>query len=136
MTADRPARVIVLGLALTLAAAAGCRESTESSPPAPAGRDVTAPAADKGAYELDVIVDAEPDEGEPPLTVHFEGYVDEDEGGPWRYAWDFGDGTTSKDQNPTHTYEAVGDYTATLKATDQRGNTGSDEVDVFVDADE
>lgn len=31
--------------------------------------------------------------------------------------WDFGDGNTSTDANPTHTYSATGDYTVVLTAT-------------------
>lgn len=31
------------------------------------------------------------------------------------WEWDFGDGTTSTDQNPTHTYTEPGEYTATLQ---------------------
>lgn len=34
------------------------------------------------------------------------------------YQWNFGDGTTSNDQNPTHTYSFDGTYTVTLIATD------------------
>lgn len=32
------------------------------------------------------------------------------------YAWDFGDGTTSTEENPTHTYPGPGDYLVTLFA--------------------
>lgn len=35
-------------------------------------------------------------------------------------AWDFGDGATSTDENPVHTYASVGSYTVTLTA--KRGN--------------
>lgn len=37
------------------------------------------------------------------------------------YAWDFGDGSTSSDENPTHVYTAAGDFTVTLKATNADG---------------
>ena len=33
------------------------------------------------------------------------------------YSWDFGDGNTSTDENPSHAYTAVGEYTVTLAAT-------------------
>jgi PKD repeat protein len=87
-------------------------------------------------YELDVIAEAEPDEGAPPLKVQFTASVEEEEGGPWTYAWDFGDGGKSTEQNPLHTYDKVGEYTATLTVTDQKGNKGTDEIDIFVETDE
>ena len=51
------------------------------------------------------------------------------------YAWDFGDGSNSTDQNPMHTYDKVGEYTATLTVTNQKGNKGTDEIDIFVETD-
>jgi PKD repeat protein len=36
--------------------------------------------------------------------------------GSINYLWDFGDGTTSTDENPTHNYAAVGHYRVLLKA--------------------
>lgn len=33
------------------------------------------------------------------------------------YSWNFGDGNTSTEVNPTHTYDAAGDYEVTLTAT-------------------
>ncbi|NOX46053.1 MAG: PKD domain-containing protein [Chlorobi bacterium] len=35
--------------------------------------------------------------------------------------WEFGDGNTSTDQNPTHTYTVPGDYTISLSITDSLG---------------
>ena len=40
--------------------------------------------------------------------------------------WDFGDGGTSDEQNPTYTYTDAWNYTVTLTVTDNTGNTSSD----------
>ena len=116
--------------------AATATTTTTAAAPSPAGTTATtAPTADED-YELDVIAEAEPDEGAPPLKVQFTGSVEEDEGGPWKYEWDFGDGQKSTEQNPSHTYDKVGEYTATLTVVDQKGNKGTDEIDIFVETDE
>ena len=44
------------------------------------------------------------------------------------WSWDFGDGTTSTDQNPLHTYSLVGNYTVSLVATGVDGCS-----DAFID---
>jgi hypothetical protein len=41
------------------------------------------------------------------------------------WAWDFGDGSTSTERNPVHTYAVRGDYTVTLTVTDSQGLTGT-----------
>jgi uncharacterized repeat protein (TIGR01451 family) len=47
------------------------------------------------------------------------------------YLWNFGDGTTSTDRNPTHDYSNGGDFTVTLTATNAIGSdTYSDIVTV------
>ncbi len=38
------------------------------------------------------------------------------------YSWDFGDGHTSTETNPTHTYQSGGTFTVTLTATNQYGS--------------
>jgi gliding motility-associated-like protein len=42
-------------------------------------------------------------------------------GGVLNCSWDFGDGNSSTDQNPTHTYLAPGNYNVTLTVTSQFG---------------
>lgn len=39
------------------------------------------------------------------------------------YAWDFGDGNSSTEENPTHTYDAEGSYTVTLTASNAAGES-------------
>ena len=136
-------RIERLGLAVILGFLIGCGGSEEpaktpATPPTTVQEGQAAPKPPAGAqeYELDVIVEGEPDEGAPPLTVKFQGYVEEDEGGPWKFAWDFGDGSTSTEQNPTHVYQKEGEYTASLTVTDTRSYTGNDEIDIFVEKDE
>ncbi len=46
--------------------------------------------------------------------------------GPYNYAWDFGDGNTSGDFDPTHTYTAPGDYNVCLTVFEQVGGTTCD----------
>ena len=38
------------------------------------------------------------------------------------YMWDFGDGTMSTEESPTHTYGSEGEYTVSLTAMDDMGN--------------
>lgn len=47
------------------------------------------------------------------------------------YTWDFGDGTTSTDREPTKTYANPGNYTVKLKAVGQ-GGTGNYSVDIVI----
>jgi PKD repeat protein len=48
------------------------------------------------------------------------------------YAWDFGDGKTSSEQNPTTRYDRAGIYTVRLTVTDDNGATGSTEMPINV----
>jgi outer membrane protein assembly factor BamB len=54
---------------------------------------------------------------------------------PYTYHWDLGDGTTSDEQNPSHTYTTA-DCTATLTATDSEGNTSSDTASIHITYDQ
>ena len=130
-----------VALPVMLSGCSGCGGSeTTTSTPSTTTPPSTAPSAAVDTpdeeYELDVIAEAEPDEGAPPLKVQFTASVEEETGGPFSFKWDFGDGQKSAEQNPVHTYEKVGEYTAALEVTNAKGNKGSDEIDIFVETDE
>jgi len=46
---------------------------------------------------------------------------------PYSYEWDFGDGTTSTEEAPVHSYKTEDSYTVVMKVTDDRGNTAPHE---------
>ena len=48
---------------------------------------------------------------------------------PYSYEWNFGDGSTSTEAVPTHTYHKSGTFTVTLKITDDKGNTADSNKD-------
>lgn len=48
------------------------------------------------------------------------------------YSWNFGDGNTSTEASPTHSYATPDDYTVTLVVTDNLGATHTDQVSVTV----
>jgi DNA-binding MarR family transcriptional regulator len=50
------------------------------------------------------------------------------------YYWDFGDGKTSIQQNPTHFYSIYGSYTATFMIIRENGETALDTCCVYVNA--
>jgi PKD repeat protein len=57
----------------------------------------------------------------PSLTIQFR---DSSIGQPVSWAWDFGDGNTSTERNPQHTYiglEQPAEYTVMLTSTDASG---------------
>ncbi|MDD4247942.1 MAG: PKD domain-containing protein [Methanosarcina sp.] len=60
-----------------------------------------------------------PRSGDAPLNVAFK---DITTGVPTTWNWDFGDGTYSTDQNPTHIYSSAGRYTIKLTATNAAGS--------------
>ncbi|WP_202840723.1 proprotein convertase P-domain-containing protein [Luteimonas saliphila] len=67
------------------------------------------------------------------LTVSFTS-TSTDDGATLDHAWDFGDGNTSTDENPVHTYAADGSYEVTLTVTDADANTDSHSATVAVAA--
>ena len=62
---------------------------------------------------------ATPTEGNPPLN----------------FFWNFGDGTNSTEQNPSHNYAAPGIYTANCTVTDSDGDTAETTMSITVEED-
>jgi uncharacterized delta-60 repeat protein len=70
--------------------------------------------------------DANPTSGEVPLSVQF---IDLSLGTVTDWYWEFGDGGTSTEQNPSHEYQAGGDYTVMLTVTGPGGSHAKGRVD-------
>jgi glucose/arabinose dehydrogenase len=66
--------------------------------------------------------------------VSFSGDASYDPNGdtPLGFHWDFGDGTSSNQPDPVHTYSADGDYEARLTVTDSVGNSASDFLAIHI----
>jgi len=58
-------------------------------------------------------------------TIQFTDQSTDSDGTIASWSWDFGDGTTSTSQNPTHKYSSVGVYTVSLTVTDNGGATNN-----------
>ena len=57
--------------------------------------------------------------GAAPLTVQF---FDSSRGGRTAWLWDFGDGSTSTEQNPVHTYHTADTFAVSLTVTGKQGS--------------
>ncbi len=66
--------------------------------------------------------------GTVPLTVNF---TDQSIGTIDTWLWDFGDGSTSSEQNPTHTYLAEGSFDVSLTVSFE-GNSNTERKDGFI----
>ncbi|MFD0798525.1 PKD domain-containing protein [Maribacter chungangensis] len=71
-------------------------------------------------------------EGEAPLIVVFAGDQSTDDLAISSYLWDFGDGATATEANPTHTFTADGTYDVTLTVTDAEGLEDMSTVQIIV----
>lgn len=67
-----------------------------------------------------------PTSGNVPLTVQF---TDLSTGTVASWSWDFGDGQTFDQQNPSHVYTSAGTYTVSLTVTNEKGSDLETKVD-------
>ena len=66
---------------------------------------------------------ADPRRGESPLSVTMTNRSVDPDGDVVGFRWDFGDGSGSTDENPTHIYTRPGQFIVTLMAKDSQGMT-------------
>jgi PKD repeat protein len=95
--------------------------ATDSASPAHTSTSTQTITVSNSSSPLSATASGNPTSGQLPLTTNFAGSA---AGGtpPYTYSWNFGDSgsssNTSTAQNPSHTYNTVGSYTATLTVTD------------------
>jgi PKD repeat protein len=82
----------------------------ESPPPPPPPSDNKRPQAD---FDVDCR----------DLRCSFDDKSKDDDGSITTRQWDFGDGSTSSERNPSHSYASAGDFSVTLTVTDNGGAT-------------
>lgn len=70
--------------------------------------------------------------GKVPLEVNFDGSASDRDGNIVSYHWNFGDGSTSDLQNPTHVYVKDGKYTVTFTVTDDDGESREHAIIIYV----
>jgi PKD repeat protein len=68
------------------------------------------------------VFSANPTSGEAPLTVSF---TDQSTGAITDWAWDFGDGGSSAEQDPSHQFTNAGDYKVKLTVTGPGGSNSA-----------
>ncbi len=78
----------------------------------------------------------QPDKPKIGDEIQFTSQSFDDDGNIVSYAWDFGDGNTSTEQNPVHSYEKKGTYNVTLTVTDNDGATHQETQQVVVTKEE
>jgi len=79
------------------------------------------------------IFRATPIRGAPPLRVRFQNFST---GDVIRSLWDFGDGTTSIEKSPIHTFQSEGIFTIKLNLTTSLGAQGSSLKNNYIVVDE
>lgn len=97
---------------------------------------------DSGLYRIEFAsgnrkpkasISASTTKGSIPLSVDFssQGTLDFDPNDELSYEWNFGDGGSSTDENPSYSYSEIGVYDATLRVTDTEGLTSEAKLQIM-----
>jgi len=78
------------------------------------------------------VANASPRSGSVPLQVNFTGSNSTDDNGIESYSWDFKDGSSSNNANPSHTFNTVGSYNVELTVEDESGLSHKNTVIITV----
>jgi len=85
----------------------------------------------EGQYENNpptALIQTDITSGTVPLKIDFTGSGTDTDGDIVSYYWDFGDGSSSSEQNITHKYNEVGTYSVKLTVIDDKGANDSDTI--------
>ncbi|MFY9195675.1 MAG: PKD domain-containing protein, partial [Methanoculleus sp.] len=95
---------------------------TETATPTPTETATPTPTPEP----LEASFTANVTAGSVPLAVQF---TDESIGDITSWSWDFGDGSTSTEQNPEHIYVSAGNYTVSLTVSNAYGFSTETKID-------
>jgi len=82
-----------------------------------------------------LLIDTDKNCGAVPLQVQFHSYAQDYDGTIVSYQWDFGDGYTSTQEFPSHTFMESGDHVICCTATDNDGLIAYDTISIQVNRD-
>ena len=84
--------------------------------------------------DIQAIIDGNKKDGCIPITAYFNDQSSVNFGYISQWEWQFGDGSTSYNQNPNYTFNSAGNFDVSLLVTSNYGCTSSTTITDFVDA--
>lgn len=81
---------------------------------------------------FDVLIRSDYTEGNVPATFNFSAQNNGPLQGTYTYLWEFGDGSSSEEEAPSHTYTQRGEYEVTLKMTEAGGASGEGRATISI----
>jgi hypothetical protein len=125
---------LLLGLLAVASLTGGCggddKSSAEKSDAQKtAAKKLKDPFPDRHFFHM--YADADRYAGAPPLKINFKAQAYR-ASGPVSYSWRFDDGTTSREQNPTHTFKQAGTYRVIVDAKEEQKKKLNDRWNLVV----